>query len=107
MLRELGYDVVTAWDGKEAIELFRTTPDIALVLLDLTMPHMDGEQCFRELKALNPAVRVIMSSGYSEMDVVQRFAGKGLAGFIQKPYRFSELKHVLKEAASSTMRDPS
>jgi len=69
--------------------------DICFVLLDLTMPHMDGEQCFRELRLLDPTVRVIMSSGYNEQDVTQRFVGKGLAGFIQKPYRLSELKQVI------------
>jgi two-component system cell cycle sensor histidine kinase/response regulator CckA len=47
---------------------------------------MGGEEAFRELKAIRPDVRVILSSGYNEVEAVQRFAGKGLAGFIQKPY---------------------
>ena len=54
-----------------------------------------GEQCFRELRQLNPAVKVIMSSGYNEQDVTEKFVGKGLAGFIQKPYRISALREVL------------
>jgi DNA-binding NtrC family response regulator len=55
------------------------------------MPHLDGEACFRELRQLKPDVRVLMSSGYNEQDVVNRFAGKGLFGFIQKPYTFAQL----------------
>ena len=54
MLKELGFTVITADDGREAVEIFRNTPGIGFVILDLTMPHMDGEQCFRELRQLNP-----------------------------------------------------
>ncbi len=96
MLRELGFEVLTANDGWEAVEIFKSTPDIACVILDLTMPHMDGEQCFRELRQLNPCVKVIMSSGYNEQEVTQKFVGKGLAGFLQKPYKLSLLKETLK-----------
>jgi two-component system cell cycle sensor histidine kinase/response regulator CckA len=97
LLHELGFETITANDGREAIEIFKQTPDIAFVLLDLTMPHMDGEQCFRELKQLKPDVKVIMSSGYNEQEVTQKFVGKGLAGFIQKPYRLSVLKESLRK----------
>jgi len=96
MLKELGFTVVTANDGRQALEVFRSAPEISFVILDLTMPRMDGEQCFRELRTLNPEIKVIMSSGYNEQEVTQRFAGKGLAGFIQKPYKLSELKEVIK-----------
>ncbi|MCM0084188.1 response regulator [Geomonas sp. Red32] len=97
MLRELGFEVATACDGREALERFRLAGNVTLVVLDLTMPHMDGERCFRELKALDPGVKVIMSSGYNEQDVTQKFVGKGLAGFIQKPYKLSDLKKVIRE----------
>ena len=99
MLQELGFAVVTASDGQEALEIFKSTPDFTLVILDLTMPHVDGEQCFRELRRIKPDVKVIMSSGYNEQEVTQRFAGKKLAGFIQKPYRLSVLRDVLQEIA--------
>ncbi|NTV49069.1 MAG: transporter substrate-binding domain-containing protein [Geobacteraceae bacterium] len=95
MLKELGFFAITACDGSEALEVFKSTPDIAIVILDLTMPHMDGEQCFRELRLLDPDVKVIISSGYNEQEVTQKFVGKGLAGFIQKPYRLSALRDVL------------
>jgi len=96
MLRELGYTVTTAADGREAVQIFRENPGFDLVILDLTMPHMDGEECYRELRRIDPGVRVIMSSGYNEQEITQRFAGKGLCGFIQKPYKLSQLREVLK-----------
>ncbi len=96
MLKELGFDVITAKDGREAVEIFNTGKEFSVVILDLTMPHMDGEQCFRELRRLDPAVKVIMSSGFSEHEVTQKFVGKGLAGFVQKPYKLSVLKEALR-----------
>jgi two-component system cell cycle sensor histidine kinase/response regulator CckA len=102
LLLEIGYAVITANDGREAIELYRKHKDeIAVVLLDLTMPHMDGTEAFTELRRINPDVKVILSSGYNETDTVNRFAGKGLAGFIQKPYRLNTLVDKLKEVALS------
>ncbi|MBW4054534.1 MAG: transporter substrate-binding domain-containing protein [Proteobacteria bacterium] len=96
MLKELGFTVVTADDGREALEVFKSMPEVGFVILDLTMPHMDGEQCFRELRQLQADVKVIMSSGYNQQEVTQKFAGKGLAGFVQKPYRLSTLKEVIR-----------
>ena len=97
MLQELGFTTITANDGRDAVDTFKTNADIAFVILDLTMPHMDGEQCFRELKQIRPAVKVIMSSGYNEHEVTQKFVGKGLAGFIQKPYKLSLLKDAIRK----------
>ncbi len=97
MLKELGFTPLTANDGREALEIFKNRPDIVFVILDLTMPHMDGEQCFRELRRMNPDVKVIMSSGYNEQEVTQKFVGKGLAGFVQKPYRMSVLKDAIRD----------
>jgi PAS domain S-box-containing protein len=97
LLKELGFTTLTANDGREALEVFKSNPDITLVILDLTMPHMDGEQCYRELRQLKPDIKVIISSGYNEQEVSQKFVGKGLAGFIQKPYRLSVLKDVIQQ----------
>jgi CheY-like chemotaxis protein len=96
MLRSLGLQVLTANDGKESLEIYRSRSDIAFVILDLTMPHMDGIQCFHELRQINPHVKVIMSSGYNEQEVTQKFVGKDLAGFIQKPYKLSTLREVIR-----------
>jgi len=95
MLKMLGFTVITAGNGVEAVEIFKAGADIAFVILDLTMPQMDGEQCFLALQQLRPDVKVIISSGYGEEEIVRRFLGKGLAGFIQKPYKLSELKEAI------------
>ncbi len=97
MLKELGFTAITANDGREAVAIFGNTPDIDFVILDLTMPHMDGEQCFRELRRIRADVKVIMSSGFNEQEVTQKFIGKGLAGFLQKPYRLSTLQEVIRQ----------
>lgn len=91
ILEHAGYTVLLAAHGGEALQQYQARPEIALVLLDMTMPHMDGEEAFRELRRIDPSVRVILTSGYNEQDATERFAGKGLAGFIQKPYRPQEL----------------
>jgi DNA-binding response OmpR family regulator len=89
--------VITAENGRDALDKFRKSPGaIVVVVLDLTMPHMDGEETFRELLGVRSDVTVILSSGYSEQEVTQRFAGKGLAGFIQKPYNVEELAQELR-----------
>ena len=92
MLERSGFAVTTADDGREAIEKFEHAPkDVVLVVLDLTMPHLDGNACFRRLREIRPDVKVLLSSGYNEQDVVGQFAGKTPSGFIQKPYTTAEL----------------
>ena len=98
MLKLLGFDVLTAFDGQEAVDVFREhTDEIACVLLDLTMPRMDGEQAFREIRRIQPDAKVILCSGYNEQDATERFTGKGLAGFIQKPGSMATFRKLLKE----------
>jgi len=99
MLEKLGFQVLTADNGREGLNVFRTHQvEIICVLLDLMMPEMGGEETFRELRNLKSDVRVIMSSGYNEQDVTQRFVGRGLTGFIQKPYTLANLRCVLQSA---------
>ena len=98
MLEELGFDVLAAEDGREAIRIFAEHTDrIVGVVLDLTMPHMDGEETFHELRQISDQVRVLLVSGYAEEDVESRFADEPIAGFIHKPYQFSVLKAKLYE----------
>ena len=98
MLEKLGFTVLTAEDGRAALEVFRSPVDeIVVVLLDLTMPHLDGEETFRELRRIRPDVRVILSSGYNEQETTNRFAGKGLAGFLQKPYGLRPLGEKIRQ----------
>jgi len=96
MLEHLGFAVLTAEDGLQAVDLYRERrEEIDLVLMDLTMPHMDGAEAFGELRRLNPEVRVVVASGYSHDDVASRFLGKGLAGVLQKPYTLAKLRESL------------
>jgi len=98
MLEKLGFRVLTARDGVEAVEIFRLqSQTITCVVLDLTMPRMDGEETFRRLRQLRPGVPVVISSGYNEQEVTQRFVGQGLAGFIQKPYDIKCLQETLEK----------
>lgn len=100
MLKELGFQVVTAPDGHRALQVYGERSDISVVILDLTMPRMDGERCFRELRQLDPQAKVIISSGYSEHEVTQKFAGTGVCGFVQKPYRLTDLRSALTGAVA-------
>ncbi len=96
-LESLGLEVLTASDGLEALELFREAsrrPD--LVLMDLTMPRMDGREAFRAMHDLDPSVPVVLSSGFTEQDSIQTLSGHNPAAFIQKPYQIKELRQMLK-----------
>ena len=107
MLDRMGFSVLTAPDGHEALEMFRKhANEIVCVLLDLTMPHMDGVDAFRAMRRLHPGVTVILCSGYNEQDATQRFAGKGLAGFIQKPYDMAVLREKLKKVLRNRCAAP-
>jgi CheY-like chemotaxis protein len=98
MLQYLGFDVLTAKDGREAIALFAEHHDkIRCVLLDFAMPHLNGEETFYELRKIDPGARVILSSGYLVEDVMARFTGQGLAGFIHKPYQLDQFVEVMKK----------
>ena len=97
MLRHFGIEPVLASDGREAVEIFRADPKrFALVLLDLTMPHMDGEQTFTELRRMRSDVRVVLMSGFNAQEAILRFTGKGLASFLQKPFGVAELRTILQ-----------
>ncbi len=101
-LEAAGFQVLSAADGREAVELFGREPDeIRCVLLDLTMPEMDGREAFEKLCRIRPTVRVILCSGYTEHDVVPRFRGRGPTGFLKKPYGAQELLAKLREALRS------
>lgn len=98
MLRSAGFEVAAAGSGREAIELFRERADrIDTVLLDMSMPDLDGEATFRELRQIRPDARVILYSGYTEQNVFSRFSERGVAGFLHKPFRKQELIAKLNE----------
>ncbi len=98
ILSQAGFRVFTASDGRRGVETFcQHAGEIDAVVLDLTMPEMSGEEVYNEIVLIRPDVRVILSSGYSESEAATRFAGKNLAGFIQKPYRPNVLIEKLNE----------
>ncbi len=102
-LTTAGFSVITAANGREAISLYRQHADqITLVLLDMTMPHLNGEETYRELRRIRQDVRVILSSGYNEQETTSKFVGKGLAGFLQKPYRPQDLLLKVKALIDDT-----
>lgn len=106
LLREAGYEVVTAQSGFECLDLFRISPrKFDLVLLDLNMPLMDGEETFQRLRALRPDVRVMLCTGCVQQDRLNHMLESGLCGFIQKPLGpqeyVSSVRTVLTAAAFS------
>ncbi len=99
VLEKFGFQVMTAEDGEKAIEIFRPhAPEFVGVLLDVTMPKLDGAETFRELRQLRPDLKVILSSGYDERQATQRIAREGLAGFLPKPYLPMDLIEKVREA---------
>src|SRR5262249_12107391 len=86
-LERCGYAVETASNGQSAIEIFAQSPSaFSAVLLDLTMPVMDGEEALHHLKGIQPNVAVVLSSGYNETEAFEKFQDRGACGFLQKPY---------------------
>jgi CheY-like chemotaxis protein len=106
VLREAGYEVVTTQSGFECLELFRISPHkYDLILLDLNMPLMDGEETFQRLRALRPDVRVMLCTGCVQQERLNHMLEAGLCGFIQKPLGPREyigsVRTVLANAAYS------
>jgi PAS domain S-box-containing protein len=102
MLQMLGFEVDTAADGPAAMEAVGTQGrEYRFVLLDLTLPGMDGTHIFRELRRMRPGLKVVLMSGFNEQDAINRFAGKGLAGFVQKPFKFEFLRTRLQQIVQS------
>ena len=97
IFESVGLTPVLASDGRDALKKFDADPSIILVLLDLTMPHMDGEETFRELRRMRPGIKVLLMSGFNEQEAMSRFASQGLAGFVQKPFNVAQLSAHVRE----------
>jgi len=97
LLKRMGFEVLLANDGQEAVEVFaRYGQTIGLVILDMTMPRMDGKEALEHIKKIRSDVKIVLSTGYSERDVAANFQGRGFDAFIQKPYNYRELKDVVR-----------
>jgi CheY-like chemotaxis protein len=92
-----GYSVLVAEDGRAAIDVLKKhSGPIELVVLDLSMPHMNGEELLPQLRKVRPDVKVVVSSGYSESEVLALFQGQRVSGFIQKPYTSKSIAERVK-----------
>jgi CheY-like chemotaxis protein len=99
MLQALGCRALGAASGPEAVDLLRRHgAAVDLVILDLTMPGMSGEETLKAMRCMRPEIPVLLSSGYSEAEAMRRFVGRGLAGFLQKPYLPETLSANLRQA---------
>ncbi len=99
ILGSAGYRVLLAADGREGLDLFAIhAHEIDGVLLDMTMPRMNGLECYRVLRRDYPSARVLLMSGYTEQDATGRFDSDGLAGFVQKPFAARTLLEILERA---------
>ncbi|MCU1274723.1 MAG: Chemotaxis protein methyltransferase CheR, partial [Bryobacterales bacterium] len=104
-LEHYGYTVRVAENGPSGISLFHAIGDqISMVLLDLTMPEMSGEETFDQLRQIEPALPIIISSGYDEAEASRRFTGKGVSGFLKKPYTAETLAERTNAALSVSSR---
>jgi CheY-like chemotaxis protein len=105
VLELYGYTVILAGDGRDALHIFeQRKSEIDLVLLDLIMPNMGGEETYRHLRLLRPDIPVILSSGYSDAQAHERFAGKALASFIKKPYTAAALGEIVQRVLTDRRR---
>ena len=101
-LNHLGFEVIIASNGEQAIEIFQSQKkQIKVVLLDLVMPVMDGSECFARLRHLDPLVKIVLMSGYSHMDQVKNMIKLGVSGFLQKPFKLSDLSNILSNLIDS------
>ncbi len=103
MLAQFGFRVLTAEDGAAAVRVFsENVAEIDLVLMDLTMPKLSGEQAFLEMRKVKPDSRIILTSGYNESEAVGRLSSSGVTAFLQKPFELEQLLRVVKAALETT-----
>jgi PAS domain S-box-containing protein len=105
MLEEIGFETLTAVDGRDALELMAQVGDsLTVVLLDLSMPRMGGQETFRRLREIRPDLPVVLMSGYTTQTVAPQFAdaGPGAMIFLQKPFLAEDLTSVLRHIAEVT-----
>jgi CheY-like chemotaxis protein len=104
MLLRMGFEVLTARDGLEALDILRErAKEIAILVLDLKMPRMDGMTALPEVRKIRGDLPVLLSSGYTREYALDHLAADGVAGFIQKPFLYSNLKEKLKAALGTTV----
>ena len=102
VLERYGYSVLLAENGEQGVEQFALSPsEVVVVLLDVSMPGLSGEETLQRLRAIRADVKVLLFSGYSAEDTLRRFEGKGVAGFLQKPFTAQALAEQVKAVVSA------
>ncbi len=103
LLKEIGLEVVTAENGRKAIDIvLERKEEISLILLDMVMPELNGHDCFQEIRKIMPEAKVILCSGYAPEETVAKLLKEGVLDIIQKPFRFAELKKVIHSCLVET-----
>ena len=98
MLEKLGFSVLTAENGKEALDVYKNNQyDIDLIVLDMIMPDMGAAETYDELQSINPAIKVLLSSGYGADQQTSELIRRGCSGFIQKPFNMQSLSEKIEE----------
>jgi two-component system, cell cycle sensor histidine kinase and response regulator CckA len=98
ILKRAGYKVLTAINGKEALNLYANKRDkISLVILDLIMPEMGGKECLEKLREIDPDAKILIISGYCTTEIEREITESGAAGFILKPYDFKQMLTKVRE----------
>jgi DNA-binding NtrC family response regulator len=101
MLTDLGYEVAYASDGSEAVEYLRSRPGtVDVVVLDLTMPIMDGRTCFYEMRRLDPGIRVVIATGHALEGTAEELIADGALRYVQKPF----IQHQLGSAIAKALK---
>ena len=99
MLERIGFDVLVAGDGVEGVALFRErSEEIRCVLLDFSMPRMDGVQASLELQRIREDIPIIVCSGFDRHEMEDRFSGRAIAAFLHKPFRYEQIRHAFQTA---------
>jgi CheY-like chemotaxis protein len=107
MLEKLGYHVLTADGGEQAVQMVKDRHhEIDLVILDLVMPGMKGEEVFDRIRAFQPSMPVLLSSGYALDGKTADWINRACGGFIQKPFAISDLSQALRNMLDASKPDP-
>jgi len=103
IIHDLGYQVLTADSGRQAINLFEKYKDkIGLVILDLVMPQVSGEDVFHTLREMNPDIKIILASGYDRQGRAASLLATSGTEFIQKPFDIDSLSRIMQRAFVDT-----
>lgn len=98
LLERSGFDVLTAADGRAGVDVFRAYADtISVVLLDIAMPHLRGDQAFNLIRISRPDARIVLMSGYSEEDITNRIVSDSHVSVLQKPFAPDELRERMRQ----------